>query len=68
MLFLPAATVLPWVKRLPTAMVAGAILSLVFLAIGFYLSSRMSWPMSQSIGGAGFAALAISQLAAQLRR
>jgi ABC-type Mn2+/Zn2+ transport system permease subunit len=67
MLFLPAATVLPWVKRLPTAMVAGAILSLIFLAVGFYLSSRMSWPMSQSIGGAGFAALAISQLAAQLR-
>jgi len=27
----------------------------------------MNWPMSQSIGGAGFAALAISQLAAQLR-
>jgi ABC-type Mn2+/Zn2+ transport system permease subunit len=68
MLFLPAATVLPWVKRLPTAMIAGAILSLVFLATGFYLSSRMSWPMSQSIGGAGFSALAISQLAAQLRR
>jgi manganese/iron transport system permease protein len=67
MLFLPAATVLPWVKRLPTAMLAGAILSLVFLAIGFYLSNRMNWPMSQSIGGAGFAALAISQLAAQLR-
>jgi len=67
MLFLPAATVLPWVRRIPAAMIGGAVLSLVFLAIGFYLSNTMRWPMSQSVGGAGFVILAVSQLAAQLR-
>jgi ABC-type Mn2+/Zn2+ transport system permease subunit len=68
MLFLPAATVLPWVRRIPAAMAVGAVLSLVYLAMGFYLSNRMNWPMSQSVGGAGFIVLAISQLAAQLKR
>ena len=67
MLFLPAATVLPWVKRIPVAMAAGAVLSLVYLAVGFYLSNKMNWPMSQSVGGAGFAVLAVSQLTAQLK-
>src|SRR5256886_16631601 len=38
MLFLPAATILPWVKRIPAAIVAGAVLALVFVGIGFYLS------------------------------
>jgi len=67
MLFLPAATVLPWVKRIPVAMAAGAVLSLIYLGIGFYLSNKMNWPMSQSVGGAGFAVLAVSQLSAQLK-
>jgi len=67
MLFLPAATVLPWVRRIPVAMAAGAVLSLVYLAVGFYLSIRMNWPLSQSVGGAGFAVLAVSQLTAQLK-
>lgn len=67
MLFLPAATVLPWVRRIPAAMGAGALLSLLYLAIGFYLSNKMNWPMSQSVGGAGFAVLAVSQLSAQLK-
>ncbi len=67
MLFLPAATVLPWVKRIPVAMAAGAVLSLLYLAVGFYLSNKMTWPMSQSVGGAGFAVLAVSQLTAQLK-
>jgi ABC-type Mn2+/Zn2+ transport system permease subunit len=67
MLFLPAATVLPWVRRIPVAMAAGAFLSLIYLAAGFYLSNKMNWPLSQSVGGAGFIVLAISQLAAQLR-
>jgi len=68
MLFLPAAAVLPWTRRLPAAMAGGAALSLLFLAAGFYLSNKMNWPLSQSVGGAGFAILAVSQLAAQLRR
>ena len=67
MLFLPAATILPWTRRLPAAMLGGIILSLVFLAVGFYLSNTMNWPLSQSIGGAGCGALAISQLAAQFK-
>ena len=67
MLFLPAATVLPWARRLPAAMLAAAMLSLVYLAIGFYLSNRMNWPLSQSIGGTGFAALVLSHIGAKLR-
>lgn len=67
MLFLPAATVLPWARRIPAALVASAALSLVFLGAGFYLSNRMNWPFSQSVGGVGFAALALSQLLAQFR-
>src|SRR5205823_7821221 len=55
MLFLPAAAVLPWARRIPAALVISAALSLVFLAIGFYLSNVMSWPLSQSVGGVGFA-------------
>src|SRR6185437_1091874 len=42
MLFLPAATVLPWVRRIPVAMAGGAVLSLVYLAAGFYLSNKMN--------------------------
>lgn len=67
MLFLPAATVLPWARRLPAAMIAAAVLSLVFLGVGFELSNRLNWPLSQSVGGTGFAALALSHLAAQFK-
>jgi len=67
MLFLPAATVLPWARRIPAALVASAVLALLSLAIGFYLSNRMEWPMSQSVGGAGFALLILSHTAAQFR-
>lgn len=67
MLFLPAATVLPWARRIPAALAASALLSLIFLAAGFYLSNHENWPFSQSIGGVGFAALVISHLGAQFR-
>jgi zinc/manganese transport system permease protein len=67
MLFLPAATVLPWAQRIPAALAASALLSLLFLAGGFYLSNHMNWPFSQSIGGVGFAALFLSHVAAQFR-
>jgi zinc/manganese transport system permease protein len=67
MLFLPAASVLPWARRLPAAMLAAALLSVLFVGIGFYLSNTMNWPLSQSIGGTGFAALAVSHLLAQFR-
>ena len=67
MLFLPAAAVLPWARRLPAAMVSAAVLSVVYLAIGFYLSNRMNWPLSQSIGGTGFVALVLSHAGARFR-
>lgn len=62
MLFLPAATVLPWVKRIPIAIVASCILALLYLAIGFVVSNEMNWPLSQSIGGIGFATLVLSHI------
>lgn len=67
MLFLPAAAVLPWARRIPAALLASAALSLVYLAAGFYFSNRMNWPLSQSVGGAGFAVLVLSHLIAQFR-
>ena len=68
MLFLPAAAVLPWAKRIPATLIASAALSLLFLGIGFYLSNVMSWPLSQSVGGVGFTVVLISYVLAQLLR
>ena len=68
MLFLPAATVLPWARRIPAALAISAGLSLLLLAAGFYLSNTMNWPFSQSIGGVGFAALVVSHAGARLAR
>jgi ABC-type Mn2+/Zn2+ transport system permease subunit len=59
-LFLPAATVLPWAKRIPTALIASVVAALAFLAGGFVLSVEMEWPLSQSVGGVGFTALVLS--------
>jgi ABC-type Mn2+/Zn2+ transport system permease subunit len=66
MLFLPAGTVLPWAKRLPVAMIAAALAALLYVAAGFVLSVKMDWPLSQSIGGVGFAAAVVSHVAASL--
>jgi ABC-type Mn2+/Zn2+ transport system permease subunit len=68
MLFLPPATVLPWTRRIPVALVTSALLSLCFLSLGFYLSNTNSWPLSQSVGGVGFAAVLLSHIAAKLRK
>jgi ABC-type Mn2+/Zn2+ transport system permease subunit len=68
MLFLPAATVLPWTRRIPATLIAAAVLALLFLLAGFVLSVEMQWPMSQSVGGVGFAALIIANLAARIVR
>jgi ABC-type Mn2+/Zn2+ transport system permease subunit len=67
MLFLPAAAVLPWTRRIPAALIGAALLSLVFLAGGFYLSNVMSWPFSQSVGGVGFAIVVLLHLLALVR-
>lgn len=62
LLFLPAATAMPWTKRIPAALIVSAALSLFFVAGGFYLSNTMSWPFSQSVGGIGFAVLVASHV------
>jgi len=67
MLFLPGAAVLPWARRIPAALAGAAVVSLVMLAIGFYLSNRLSWPLSHSVGGVGFVVLAVSHLLATVR-
>jgi ABC-type Mn2+/Zn2+ transport system permease subunit len=66
MLFLPAAAVLPWARRVPSALAGAAILSLLFLAVGFVCSVEWEWPLSQSVGGVGFAFLITSAAAARL--
>lgn len=66
LLFLPAGAVLPWARRLPAALVASAALSLAFVAAAFVLSNVMQWPLSQTVGGVGFAVFAASHAAAVL--
>jgi len=68
MLFLPAGAALPWARRLPGAMLAAAAVALATLAVGFVLSVEMQWPLSQSVGGAGFAALLASHAASHIVR
>jgi ABC-type Mn2+/Zn2+ transport system permease subunit len=68
MLFLPAAAALPWTRRIPATLIAAVCLSLLFLAAGFVLSIEMDWPLSQSVGGAGFAILLTSHGLSALRR
>ncbi|HEV2296486.1 MAG TPA: metal ABC transporter permease [Tepidisphaeraceae bacterium] len=60
MLFLPAAAALPWARRLPFAMLASAGFSLLFLLGGLLASYAMDWPLSQSVGGLGFAIVLMS--------
>jgi ABC-type Mn2+/Zn2+ transport system permease subunit len=68
MLFLPAGAALPWATRLPSALAGAAAVALASLAVGFVLSVEMQWPLSQSVGAAGFAALLVSQAFAAIRR
>ncbi len=68
MLFLPPAAVLPWTRRIPVTLLASAVLSLTFLEIGFELSNRLNWPMSQSVGLAGFVAMVASHATAMVVR
>ncbi|HWB18802.1 MAG TPA: metal ABC transporter permease [Phycisphaerales bacterium] len=68
MLFLPAATALPWAKRMPGALWIGGVLGLLFLAAGFVISVEMEWPLSHSVSGTGVAAMGISYIAYQVRQ
>ncbi|QOV88392.1 metal ABC transporter permease [Humisphaera borealis] len=64
LLFLPAATVLPWCRRVPTAMIAATILSLLLYAGGFLLSNAegFNWPLSHTVGGMGLTVFILSYL------
>ena len=68
LLFLPAAVVLPWVRRLPSAMAISALVALLMIGAGFVLSIEMNWPLSHSIAGAGIVLFAVSRLTAIWRR
>jgi ABC-type Mn2+/Zn2+ transport system permease subunit len=68
LLFLPAASVLPWTRRIPNAVLASALVAVVAVASGFVLSVEMGWPLSHSVGGAGFTVFLISHTFAQLIR
>jgi putative effector of murein hydrolase LrgA (UPF0299 family) len=46
---------------------AVAVLAIIFLAVGFYLSNAMNWPLSQSVGGVGFCFLLLSHALARFR-
>jgi len=67
LLFLPAAAVLPWFRRIPDAMIAAAALGVALTFGGFELSNAFDWPFSQSVGGLGFVIVALSHLAARWR-
>ncbi len=68
MLFLPAAAALPWAQRLPPAMFAAVLFSLLFLLGGLVVSYAMDWPLSQSVGGVGFGVVLGSHGLSALRR
>ncbi|MDQ3438985.1 MAG: metal ABC transporter permease [Planctomycetota bacterium] len=68
MLFLPPAAALPWARRLPGALLAAAVFSLLFLFGGLILSYAMDWPLSQSVGGVGFVIVLASHGLSALRR
>jgi ABC-type Mn2+/Zn2+ transport system permease subunit len=60
LLFLPAATALPWARRIPLTLALSAIIGLIDVYVGFQFSNRMEWPFSQSVGGVGFVVLLLS--------
>jgi zinc transport system permease protein len=66
LLFLPAATALPWARRIPPGLLLATAFALLDVYLGFQLSNIMEWPLSQSVGGVGFALLLLSHLTAQL--
>jgi ABC-type Mn2+/Zn2+ transport system permease subunit len=67
MLFMPAATVLPWVRRIPAALAASVVVSQAMYVAGFVLSNEMDWPLSHSVGAVGFALLIVSHAGARGR-
>jgi ABC-type Mn2+/Zn2+ transport system permease subunit len=68
LLFLPAATVLPWAKRIPPAIALAMLVGIGDFALGFYLSNEMAWPFSQAVGGVGFGLFLLSHVVALVVR
>jgi ABC-type Mn2+/Zn2+ transport system permease subunit len=66
LLFLPAAAALPWGRRLPETMALAVVFGLIDAGAAFYLSNRLDWPFSQSVGGVGFVVLVLSHVLARL--
>lgn len=66
MLFLPAATALPWCRRIPRAIAASVAIAIVTLFTGFVLSVECDWPLSHSVGGAGVGLFLLSHALSQL--
>ncbi len=66
LLFLPAAAALPWGRTIPFAVVLSICLALAEVGAGFYVSVRLGWPFSHSVGGIGFGMLIVSQVASAL--
>lgn len=62
LLFLPAATVLPWARRIPPAIALAMVVGVGDFALGFYLSNIMTWPFSQAVGGVGFGVFLVSHV------
>jgi ABC-type Mn2+/Zn2+ transport system permease subunit len=67
MLFLPAGAVLPWARRMPSVLAASVLLAQLILALGFILSVENGWPLSHSVGGAGFSVLVVSNVLAAVK-
>jgi ABC-type Mn2+/Zn2+ transport system permease subunit len=67
LLFLPAATALPWARRIVPAILLSMAIALLDFIAGFYFSNTQNWPFSQSVGGVGFALFLLSHLASLLR-
>jgi zinc/manganese transport system permease protein len=66
MLFLPAAAVLPWARRVPLALLGSALLSLILLFVGLVFSVKYNLPLSQTVGSVGFFLLVISHFLVRL--
>ena len=66
MLFLPAAAVLPFTRRIPAALAFSVALAIGMYAVGFVVSNDMNWPLTQSVGGVGFAAVIVSHVLAAI--
>jgi ABC-type Mn2+/Zn2+ transport system permease subunit len=73
LLFLPAATVLPWCRRVPAAMFSAAVMGVLIYAGGFVLSNggfveaASGLPLGHSVGGLGGGVFLVSYITSRVR-